>query len=61
MYIWKKGLFSFNGWDAKMYMGLKIYGNMKHGTHETLNALPTSLNPKFSLFFSFPFYFLGMN
>ncbi len=37
-----------------MYMGLKIYGNMKHGTHETLIASPSSLNlkpKKFSIFF----------
>ncbi len=25
--------FSFNGQDAKMYMGLKIYSNTKHGVH----------------------------
>jgi hypothetical protein len=31
--IWKKLSFSFNGQDAKMYMGFKIYGNIKHGAH----------------------------
>jgi hypothetical protein len=29
----KKCSFSFNGRDAKMYIGPKIYGNTKHGAH----------------------------
>ncbi len=29
----KKRSISSNGQDAKMYMGPKIYGNMKHGAH----------------------------
>ncbi len=36
---------------CKMYMGSKIYGNTKHGAHQTLNAMPASLNPKPTIFF----------
>jgi hypothetical protein len=63
----KKRSFSFNGRDAKMYMGLKIYNIMENDTHQTLNLSLASLNPKPKVFFfffrslSFLFYCLGMS
>ncbi len=33
-----------------MYMGSKIYGNTKHGAHQTLNVVLASLNPKPTIF-----------